>query len=121
MPHAFISYVKDDEKLIDKLVKELKENGINVWIDKELIYPGMNWKEAIRKAISEGSFFIACFSKAYEQRQKTYMNEELILAIEEYRKRSWNIAWFVPVLLTECKVPDISLGGGITLPDIQRV
>ena len=49
------------------------------------------------------------------------MNEELTLAIEELRQRPTNRAWFIPVLLAECAVPERSIGAGETLQDLQWV
>jgi hypothetical protein len=103
------------------LANQLKENGIDVWRDKDKIMPGERWKKMIKKAISEGSFFIACFSKEYSERTRTYMNEELTLAIEELRMRSTDKAWFIPVLLTPCELPDIEIGGGQSLRDLNWV
>jgi hypothetical protein len=48
------------------------------------------------------------------------MNEELTLAVEELRQRSLDIAWFIPVRLAECVIPDREIGGG-TLRDLQTV
>ena len=49
------------------------------------------------------------------------MNEELLLAIEELRRRPRDRAWFIPVLLDACMVPDIPIGAGETLRDIQWI
>lgn len=49
------------------------------------------------------------------------MNEELILAIEELRQRPTDRAWFLPVLISACEVPDRAIGAGETLQDIQQV
>lgn len=82
MSHAFISYVRDNNEAIQKLSNRLEANGVKVWLDRNEIKPGFRWEKAIKDAIQEGAFFIACFSKEYLQRSKTYMNEELTLAIE---------------------------------------
>lgn len=49
------------------------------------------------------------------------MNEELTLAIEVLRLKSFGREWFIPVLLSECEVPARSIGGGETLMDFQWV
>jgi hypothetical protein len=49
---------------------------------------------------------IACFSTAYAERDRTYMNEELTLAIDELRARPTSRAWFLPARLDECQIPD---------------
>ena len=103
------------------MVNALKASGIEVWLDREQIRPGYRWADAIREAISQGDFFIACFSKEYRERSKTYMNEELTLAIEELRQRSASQSWFIPVLLSDYQIPDRIIGAGETLRSIQWV
>ncbi|MGK7872980.1 MAG: toll/interleukin-1 receptor domain-containing protein [Xenococcaceae cyanobacterium] len=75
----------------------------------------------MRQAIEHGDFFVACFSKEYAHKSKSYMNEELILAIEELRQYPTNRAWFIPVKLSDCEIPDRDIGAGETLRDIQWV
>lgn len=119
--HVFISYVRENQKQVDRLCLELESNGVKVWQYRNSIKPGARWKDAIRKAIRRGDFFIACFSNEYASKTKTYMNEELTLAIEELRQYGSDREWFIPVLLSECDVPARSIGGGETLLDIQWV
>jgi len=119
--HVFVSYVRENQEQVDQLCEELTKHGVKVWLDRNDIKPGMRWKDAVREAIRSGSFFIACFSQEYRSRGRTYMNEELALAIEELRLRSINRIWFIPVLLSQCDVPARSIGGGETLLDIEWV
>ena len=121
MKHVFISYVREDAATINRLSSELESRGVKVWLDRHDILPGARWRDAIRKAIREGAFFLACFSKQYHGKNKTYMNEEITLAIEELRRRPTDRTWFLPVLLDDCHMPDRSIGGGETLADIQYV
>lgn len=119
MKHVFISYVHEDRELVGALCDELRQEGVAVWLDREQIHPGQRWREAIRHAIREGAFFIACFSEQSAKRERAYMNEELTLAIEEIRCRPTTRAWFVPVLLSDDALPDRDIGAGETLRDIQ--
>jgi outer membrane protein assembly factor BamB len=119
--HVFISYVHDDAPIVEKLHEELVTQGIKVWLDRENISPGERWRAAIRRAIIEGAYFIACFSASYSQRTKTFMNEELVLAIEELRQRPTDRVWFIPVKLSQCEIPDRNIGAGETLTDLQYV
>ena len=121
MKKVFISYVRENMEIVDRLYQELKAYGIQVWLDRNDIAPGSRWKREIRRAIQQGAFFIACFSKEYDERDQTYMNEELTIAIEELRQRPIDQAWFIPVKLNECEIPDRDIGGGETLRDLQYV
>ena len=121
MSHVFISYVRENQKLVDRLCAELRSHGIEVWLDRESIDIGVRWKTAIRSAIKSGAYFIACFSSEYASRERTYMNEELNLAIDELRMRPKNRAWFIPALLSKCQTPDWEIGGGENLQALQWV
>jgi hypothetical protein len=121
MQHVFISYVHEDREQVQQLCDELTAHGVKVWLDRDDIQPGARWKEVIREAIRKGDFFVACFSQAYHGRDKTYMNEELTLAIEELRQLSACRTWFIPVLLSKCDMPAINIGAGTTLHDLQAV
>jgi hypothetical protein len=121
MPHVFISYVRENTEDVQRLRDELTRHGVQVWLDRNEIAPGTFWQDAIRCAIRSGDFFIACFSKECSERDKAFMNEELILAIEELRQRSVNKPWFIPIKLNECDVPDQEIGAGKTLRDLQWV
>ena len=121
MNKVFISYVRENTKIVDLLYQELKSHGIQVWLDRNDIDPGSRWEQAIRRAIHQGAFFIACFSEEYHNRGQTYMNEELTLAIDEMRQRPTDQIWFIPVKLNDCEIPDRSIGGGETLQAFQHV
>ena len=118
---AFISYVREDSGQVDVLRAELKKRGVATWTDREDLAPGTHWKDEIRKAIQSGAAFIACFSASYHAKPKTYMNEELVIAIEELRMRPRDRAWFFPVILDDSHVPSNLIGAGETLGDLQSV
>ncbi len=121
MSGAFISYVSENSAIVTRLADVLMAFDVQVWLDRDQLPPGARWKTAIRQAISDGDFFIACFSAEYQERSKSYMNEELVIAIDELRQRSTGQAWFIPVLLTECDIPDRDIGAGETLRSLQWV
>lgn len=125
MEHVFISYVRENADIVGKFYKELKQElkprGIEVWLDLHAIDPGARWKTEIRRAIRQGAFFIACFSEEYSRREKTYMNEELTIAIEVLRQFHAGRTWFIPVKLNECEIPDLDIGRSETLRDLQSV
>lgn len=122
MRKVFISYVREDAAQIDRLVAHLESNHIGVWLDRRDLIPGERWKSAIRRAIKNGAFFVACFSGNYTERKLTYMNEELLLAVEELRLRPRDQVWFIPIRLSRCTLPDLPIGpGGETLGDLHAI
>lgn len=119
--HAFISYVREDSSEVDALQKTLEETGIRVWRDTSDLRPGENWRAKIRSAIiNDALVFIACFSSRSAARQASYQNKELLLAIDQLRRRAPDDPWLIPVRFDDCHVPDYELGAGRTLASIHR-
>ena len=122
MSHAFISYMRTDSNKIDKLAAELKKKGIEVWLDREQIDPATNWEDAIRKAIKDGSYFIACFSESYMTKRKSGMNEEIDIALKEMKKLHYDTPYLISVLLDKkSEVPDREVLTGTTMRSYQWV
>ena len=120
MNKVFISHVEENRDQVLELIEAIEPFTSLVWRTGD-IDPGGRWKNSIKNAINEGAFFIACFSQEYYNRDSTYMNTELIIAIETLHERHIDKAWFIPVKLNECEIPDRSIGGGETLRDLQYI
>ena len=118
---TFISYVREDSETIDRIAATLRDNGIEVWLDRTHIEPGERWQGAIRRAIRNGTHFVACFSVAYATRNKSYAYEELRQAITELRQMPFDRRWFIPILLEPCTVPEIDIDSVDTIDSIQRI
>lgn len=118
--HVFISYVRDDAPQMEALKEYLEAAGVPVWTDTANLGPGDDWKMKIREAITKRALvFIACFSSNSAQRETTFQNAELLLAIEQMQLRTFDQTWLLPVKFDECELPAFSLGGGRTLEDLQ--
>jgi hypothetical protein len=120
--HAFISYVREDERHVDRLQKFLEARGVPVWRDTARLLPGEDWKKEIRQVIAADNLaFIACFSKNSETREKSHQRDELLLAIDQLRLRSPDRPYLIPVRFDDCPIPDLEIGRGQTLRSLQRV
>lgn len=118
--HIFISYVREDSDRVDGLCKVLDAARIPYWRDRDSLGPGDAWKAIIRDAVRNGSLvFLACFSENSRAKDKSYMNEELRLAIDEFRMMPPGRTWLIPVRLDEGPVPEWDLGAGQTLNDLN--
>jgi hypothetical protein len=121
-PHAFISYVREDAAQVDRLQRFLEGAGIRVWRDTKDLWPGEDWRLKIREAITNDAMvFIACFSQNSAARTSSFQNEELVLAVDEFRKRSPDQTWLIPVRFSDCILPQFDLGAARTLDSLQRV
>lgn len=68
-----------------------------------------------------GAFFLACFSDNYGKRSRSYMKEELALAIKLLSGSLTHKNWLIPVRFSECRIPDLPIGDGEKLSAIQWV
>ncbi len=119
--HAFICYVREDSSYADFVAQLLTDAGIPIWRDTENLWPGEDWRERIRDAITGGAFaFVPIFSSTSVSKGVSGQNEELYLAAEEMRRRSPDSAWMFPLRFDDCQLPRLQLGGGRTLDSIQR-
>ena len=60
--HVFVCYAREDESFVLPLVRQLKERGITIWMDKLNLRPGEDWDYAIDKALYECAAFLLVLS-----------------------------------------------------------
>ncbi len=119
--HAFLCYSHEDTHAVDWLEHELEAGGVSVWRDTTQLWPGENWQKKIQRAITDNALvFVACFSRASVVRDTSFQNEELALAVAEFRKRRPDLPWLIPVRLDDCQLPDLDLAPGMTLDSLHR-
>ena len=120
--HVFISYVREDSDNVDRLCAVLEAAQIPYWRDRTALAPGDAWKAKIRTAIQKGALvFLACFSEHSRAREKSTMNEELTLAVDEFRKMPPGRTWLIPVRFDDGLIPEWDLGSGRMLDDLNYV
>ncbi|NJC98461.1 MAG: hypothetical protein C3F07_19950 [Anaerolineales bacterium] len=62
-PYLFISYSREDTALQQKVIRELRERGINVWVDIENLIPGTPaWEREVERSIRGASGVIVLLS-----------------------------------------------------------
>lgn len=59
----FFSYSRADAKFALKLGEDLREAGMNIWIDQLDIPPGETWDEEIQKALENAACMLVILSK----------------------------------------------------------
>jgi hypothetical protein len=112
-PKIFISYVNEDIDRAEKLYKELCRLGFDPWMDKYNIHPGEDWKYAVKAAIRDCDFFVACLSKNSVDKRGVFQ-EEIKEALDLWRQKKEDDIFIIPVRFEDCKVP-------ISLESIQWV
>jgi hypothetical protein len=95
--NIFLSYVSEDwDTRVRFLQKRLEKEYFDVFIDKENITVGTDWKETIRAQIEKADVFLVCFSKKYFKKQNPYLDHELDCAINQYKS-------IIPVRFETCR------------------
>jgi hypothetical protein len=62
MAHVFTSYARKDKETVDAIVEKMSQAGIEIWIDREDIHVGDQWRKQIVKAIKTSPAFVLMLS-----------------------------------------------------------
>ncbi|MFZ2471257.1 MAG: toll/interleukin-1 receptor domain-containing protein [Methanothrix sp.] len=106
---VFISYAHEDEYAAKKLYSDLKDAGVNPWIDTENLLPGQNWKIEIRKAIKASRYFIAVLS-TNSVGGKGFVQKEVADALSILDEFPESEVFIIPVRLDDCQLSHEKLG-----------
>ena len=72
--HAFVSYAREDEEFVEKLVGELTARGLRVWWDKKELLVGDNIRASIEKGLTRSAYGITVISP--DSINKTWPTDE---------------------------------------------
>lgn len=96
-PSLFISYASADAEQVLPVVDAIRDDGLDVWIDRQAMQAGEHWAGEIVGAIrSAGRVLVMCSQRAF---QSPHVLREVYLA-GHFRKP------LVPVFLEEAEPPD---------------
>src|SRR5262245_56262784 len=101
----FLSYEHGDSERVDRLYELLKGAGYQPWMDKKDILPGEKWQDAIKKAIKNSDFFLACLSGTSVDK-RGMLQREIKLALEQLEERMSTDIWLIPVRLEDVELPE---------------
>ena len=114
-----LSYMREDEDSARALFRNLKQNGLEVWMDKESTDGGAVWRQAFSERLSGSDYCICIFSKHYSPDPNRVFSQELDLALKELRRdKAFRL---VPLRLEPCEVPNLSTAEGVRMADLHWV
>ena len=96
-PDVFISYSRDNQQEVVRLVEYLREQGIAVWMDETDIHGATLWTKEIVEAIRACSLFILAIS-SHSTGSKNVVKE---LALASEREKI-----ILPIYLEHCDIPE---------------
>jgi len=84
-PYFFMSYSREDTVKQRRIVRELRERGVNIWVDIENLTPGTpTWEREIEKAIRGSMGIVVLLSP--ESNNSEWVRREISFG-EQHRKR----------------------------------
>lgn len=114
-----ISYMREDEDSARAILRDLKENGIRAWMDKESTDGGEMWRRAFSEQLSASRCCISIFSKHYTGDPGRAFSQELNLALQHLRED--HTFKLVPLRLEECNIPSLPIGNGFAIADLHWI
>lgn len=112
---CFLSYDHRDKPAARRLAEALRDRGISVWLDEDMIRPGLPWQQLIESGIqSSWSIVLLVGSSGTGAWQQRGMRAALSMAVRDGRP-------VIPVLLPDAPaVPDLpTFLSGYTLVDLR--
>jgi len=102
----FISHSSKDSELAEKLAKDLRAAGFDVWYDGDQIRVGDTIIDMIEKGISKRDYMIILLSP--EAMASAWVRNELLMFLNEEIERNKKV--IMPALCRDCEIP-ITLKG----------
>jgi FixJ family two-component response regulator len=100
----FISYSHHDQEFANRLVNDLKNAGMEVWIDEKKIKVGSSIPEEIKQGISRCHFF--CIILSRHSVKSTWVEKECKMALNAQKKSTlFSTPRLLPVLMQEVELP----------------
>jgi tetratricopeptide (TPR) repeat protein len=96
-PDVFISYSREDQQQVLKLVEYLRGQGLAVWMDESDIHGATIWTKEIVEAIRACDLFILAIS-SHSTGSKNVVKE---LALASEREKI-----ILPIYLEQCEIPE---------------
>src|SRR5262249_25943892 len=80
-------------------------SGIDAWFDEKNLIPGQDWREEIRKAVSESHVVAVCLSE-HSLTKKGFVQKKLRFPLDLADEQPTGQIYIIPVRLEDCDVPD---------------
>ena len=94
----FVSYAHEDGDAVERLLKSLQSQRLDVWMDTSRLRAGDVWSDEIEENILRCSLFIPVISKN-TQKDEGYFHQEWKIACERARNFSDSKKFFFPVMV----------------------
>ena len=102
---VFISYTQNDSKVAQRFSEVLKESGVNVWFDKEKIFPGDNWAAKVSEGLEDSQAMIVLLSPESVNSSSLLKEIEYALSQKRYKWRLFPVILGDPDKISDKDIP----------------
>lgn len=101
MPTVFLSYSRSDAKLVERIARDLRNQGIDLWMDRQDLVAGKEWLPQIEDAISQADLMLVFISKT--SLNSKWVQREYQAAFQSQARTGGTR--LIPVLLERVQLP----------------
>ncbi|MBE0705427.1 MAG: toll/interleukin-1 receptor domain-containing protein [Afipia sp.] len=100
----FISYAKEDRDRIRCLYNRLRRDHLEPWWDQNDLFPGDDWRMAIKSAVRACDVVLVCLSERSVPKTG-FFQKEIAWALDFAEEKPEGTIYLIPVRLDNCQVP----------------
>ncbi len=105
----FVSYAREDEEAVRRLVEGLQKAGCTVWYDRQRLRPGAYWPNELEDEVKQRcGLFLSVVSRTTENSPEGYYHRERNWAAERFTGFSHGVSakeFYVPVVIDDSAPP----------------
>src|SRR5687768_4858058 len=101
---VFLCHARENQPIVRGLYDRLVATGFDVWIDNEVLLPGMDWDIEIKKALRRCDAVIICLSTISVVKE-SYLQKEFKLAQDMQDEKPRGTIFLIPLRLDACSIP----------------
>lgn len=101
---VFLCHGSEDKVIVREIYYDLREDGVDPWLDEKNILPGQDWDTEIRRAVRKSDAILVCLSSKSVNKEG-YVQKEIRFALDVADEKPEGTIFVIPVKLEECDVP----------------
>jgi formylglycine-generating enzyme required for sulfatase activity len=105
-PRIFLCHAKEDKARVIELYHQLKAAGYSPWLDKYDLLPGQDWRQAIRKIITDPHNLVVVCLSCNSTTKRGVVQQEIAWALDVLDKMPEGSIYLIPARLEPGEVPD---------------
>jgi hypothetical protein len=103
---VFVSYAREDETAVAKVVRDLQAAGCTVWYDRERLQAGQDWHNSLEDEVKKRcGLFVSVVSRTTESTRESYYHLERNWAASRAERMAKDEEFYIPVVIDDSPLP----------------